>query len=206
MKWIAIGVAAILFVGLFAFIVNASKQAKKQEASAKLSSNGWVRGNKNARVTLVEFGDFQCPACGFREPMVQQTMKDFNGKIKLLYKHFPLTTIHKNAYPAARAAEAAGKQGKFWEMHDLLFARQKDWAGITDAKAKFIQYAQELKLDTEKFKKDFDASDIEKKINSEQDEGIQLGVKGTPTFFLDGKLIEAPATYEDLKKSIESEL
>lgn len=206
MKWITIGIVAILFIGFFAFIINSSKEAKKQATAAKLTSKGWVRGNKNAKVTLVEFSDFQCPACGFREPMVQQAMKDFDGKIKLLYKHFPLTTVHRNAYPAAKAAEAAGRQEKFWEMHDLLFARQKTWEATTDPKKEFTGYAKELKLDTEKFQKDYEDDAIDKKINSEQDEGIKIGVNATPTFYLNGKIMDTPMSYEDLKKSIEKEL
>jgi len=205
-KWAAIIIAGALFLGFFIYIIYSSKQAKNVQTTAKLTSGGWLRGDKAAKVTLVEFSDFQCPACAFREPMVQQALKEYDGKVKLLYKHFPLTSIHKNAMNASKASEAAGKQGKFWEMHDLLFEKQSEWEGVADSKKVFIGYAEGLKLDSEKFKKDFDSKEIEQKITKEIDEGINLGVNGTPTFFLNGKVIDTPVSYEDLKKTIEEAL
>jgi protein-disulfide isomerase len=202
-KWAIIIISALLFLGTLVYMINASKEVKKEQTSAQLTSAGWVRGDKDAPVTLVEFSDLQCPACGFREPMVQQALKDYDGKVKLLYKHFPLTTIHKNAMGASRAAEAAGKQGKFWEMHDMLFEKQDTWQALPDAKKEFVAYAQALKLDMNKFEQDYNSKEIEDKINKERDEGIQLGVNGTPTFFLNGKVIDTPMSYEDLKKSID---
>jgi hypothetical protein len=103
-------------------------------------------------VQFVEFGDFQCPACGAAEPNVEQAMKEFNGKVTFYFRNFPLTTLHQNAMTAAQAAEAAGDQGKYWEMHDKLYQTQKEWETLSDPTDKFTEYAKGLGLDGDKFK------------------------------------------------------
>ncbi len=204
-KWIVIGVASLLFLAFFTFLVVVSKESSKQATTVKLSSQGWVRGEKTAKVTLTEFSDLQCPACKAYEPIVEQAMKDLNGKLKLVYKHFPLPA-HKNGLAAAKAAEAAGVQGKFWEMHDLLFQKQEEW-GVLDAGSvsdKFVAYAAGLKLDQDKFKSDLNDSSLEAKIKAEQSEGIDLGVNSTPTFYINNQLVQsAPQSYPEFKKLID---
>lgn len=206
-KWIIIIVGSLIFLAFFGFIIYSIKQSKNKPVV--LSSAGWVRGSKNAKVKLTEFGDFQCPACRAYEPIVRKISKDFDGKLNLTFKHFPLTSIHKNALLGARAAEAAGAQGKFWEMHDWLYDNQVVWGELpaADAKAKILAAAEKLKLDMDKFKKDIDAKTIEDKILTSQSEGIDLGIVATPTFYLDGKKLDpTPQNYEEFKKVIEAEL
>lgn len=206
-KWLIISVSSLLFLGLFSFILISSKQAKTTETmSIVLSQNGWVRGNDTAKVTLTEFSDFQCPACRSYEPLVQQLLKDYDGKLKLLYKHFPLKQTHLNAMAASRASEAAGAQNKFWEMHDILFEKQDEWSTEANPDEKFLSYAKGLKLDEEKFKADYKLKEFEDKINTQQEEGIKAGVGGTPTFFINGKQVVSGAKIEDMKKMIDEEL
>jgi protein-disulfide isomerase len=212
MKWITLGVVAVIIVGLLGFIIYNSMQRRAQQAQlanqrVEISDLGWAKGaTEAAKVTFVEFADFQCPACKAHEPMIDQVVTEYGDQVKIVYKHFPLSG-HQNAMPAARAAEAAGVQGKFWEMHDLIFARQDAWSAqgageITDT---FISYAQELELDIAKFQTDFDSDETEDRIKTMQNEGINLGVMATPTFFVNGKRVES-GDYSFMKQAIEAEL
>lgn len=205
-KWIVLGVGSLLFIAFFGFLIFLTKQNQAKPVS--LTNDGWVRGENSAKVTLVEFADFQCPACKAYHPIVSEVLASYKGKVKLLYKHFPLTSIHKNAFPAAQAAEAAGAQGKFFQMHDLLYEHQEEWAELaeSDAKEKFIAFASDLKLDLDKFKADLDKKEFEDKIRQNQNEGVNSGVSGTPTFFVNGKRIENPRGLEEFKRAVENAL
>ncbi len=150
-----------------------------------------VRGAQDGKVTLVEFGDFQCPACSAYESILRQILIDNKDTLKFSYRHFPLTQIHKNALIAAKASEAAALQGKFWEMHDILYDKQEEWGGALNAREYIMVYANTLKLDSKKFSSDLESKVIEEKILAEYKEGVALGVLGTPTFFLNGKKIES---------------
>ena len=204
MKWIVIGLAVVLFFGFFIFAVISSKQ--KPIKPVTLSNSGWVRGNLNSNVTLIEYGDFQCPACRAFEPIMLQARVDYDKKIKIVFKHFPLKNAHPNAMAAAISAEAAGAQGKFWEYHDLLYDKQSEWAPQADPTENFISYAGLIKLDLDKFKNDLKNKDFEKKINDQEDEGINVGVNATPTVYVNGKYLGVPGSYDALKKEIETSL
>ena len=121
-----------------------------------------------------------------------------------MYRHFPLRNIHPNADLAARAAEAAGRQGKFWEMHDLIFEHQKEWADQKDARELFVQYAQSLNLDIEQFWVDVDSSEIKDKIDIDSKSGLNFEVNATPTFFLNGEKLQNPRNYEEFKSLIQA--
>lgn len=200
-KWTAIIFSALIFIGLFSFIVIQSKQTPAV-SEVKVSSQDWVRGDKNAKNTLVEFSDFECPACKAYEPFTETLLRDYNGKLKLVYKEYPLPS-HQNGMAATTAAEAAGRQGKFWEMHDLLFSRQDEWTAQPDPTPLFKQYAQTLKLDVTKFEQDLKSDQIKAKIEADQNEGTNLGVNATPTFFINGKQIQNVSNYGDLRKEVE---
>lgn len=166
-----------------------------------LSALDQIKGNKESQVVLVEYSDFQCPACKAYHPVVKQLMEEFGDKIQFVYRHFPLSQ-HKQARPAAYAAEAAGRQGKFWEMHDLIFDRQNDWANQGDAEKLFLDYASELKLNLDQFGNDLDAAEIKDKVESDFKSGAASSVNHTPTFFLNGKEIPNPQGYEEFKALI----
>lgn len=166
----------------------------------------WHKGDRDAAVTLVEYSDFQCPACGAYYPILKQLTQEFGDRIHFVYRHFPLSRIHKNARAAAQAAEAAGKQGKFWEMHDMLFERQRVWAEESQPREIFIEYAQSLGLDAERFAEDSITREIEEKVSRDYDGGVEAGVGGTPTFFLNGTKIQNPRSYDEFKSIIEDAL
>lgn len=143
-----------------------------------------VLGSGN--IVLVEFSDFQCPAClSVQEPLKQMLAK-YEGKVEFVYRHFPLTSIHKNAQLAAQAAEAASMQGKFWEMHDKLFATQSAWQGSSDPHTLFNDYAKEILLDTDKFMVDIDSQEAKDAVNADLLATARYRLTGTPTFFLNG--------------------
>ena len=207
-KWFVIGFVALLFVGFFGYMVMLSKQKKAENAEkalSQLTENGTVRGNKNAKVTLVEFGDIQCPSCQAAHPIVKDALADMKD-VKLVFKHFPLVSIHPHAMTAAKAAEAAGKQGKFWQMTDLLYEKQGEWASVANVQPLFEGYAESIGLNVAQFKKDMKDPAIAKKIESERDEGISIGVPGTPTFYVNGVEIDNPGSTAELKAILESEL
>ena len=158
-------------------------------------------GNQSGDVVLVEYSDFQCPACKAYYPVVQQLLKEHGDRVHLVYRHFPLPQ-HKNAKPAAYAATSAGAQGKFWEMHDMLFEHQEDWADSNNAKTIFLGYAVSLGLNVAAFSAAFDNPNIATHVEEDFQSGIVSQVTGTPTFFLNGKKIESPSSYDEFTKLI----
>ena len=165
-----------------------------------------VTGNKDASVALVEYSDFQCPACAAYYPIVEQVVEKYGSKISFEYRHYPLTAIHNNAFAAARASEAAGKQGKFWEMYRLLFANQEAWARSSTSQRIFEGYARQLGLDINRYKTDFASSKTNGAINASIREFNSHGwSKSTPTFVLNGKKIQ-PRDAEEFGKLIDQQL
>ncbi len=145
-----------------------------------------IKGNPDAMVRIVEFSDFQCPACGAAAPTVKKIMEEYGDRVSLEYKHFPLTSIHAFAFNAAEASECANDQGKFWEMHDILFEKQESLS-IGSLK----DYAEQIGLDTEKFNNCLDSNAKAKYVTADFNEGIGKGVDSTPSFFVNGKKIES---------------
>jgi protein-disulfide isomerase len=165
----------------------------------EVRSNDWVTGNPSSSVILVEYSDFQCPACGAYFPVLQQLEKDFAKDVAFIYRPYPLTSIHPNALPAAIAAEAAGRQGAFWPMHDLLYTNQAKWSGLLSTKSTFIEYAKELKLNVDQFTADLGLKELRTKIDNGIAEAGRLQLPGTPTFFLNGVQIQNPRNYAEFK-------
>src|SRR5262252_1419324 len=157
------------------------------------------RGAQNTAVTLEEFGDFQCPPCGQLYPMLKQIESQYGSRISVIFRQFPLVEIHRHALDGARAAEAAGMQGKFFEMHDLLYENQNNWKDAFDVRPIFEDYAKQIGLDVERFKRDVTSEQVSTRITLDGIRGHSLNVTGTPTLFLNGR--EVP--FESLK-SVES--
>lgn len=199
---IALVIGASLLIGGNTPSENAAPIANAK-ALTRQDSN--VKGAKDAKVTIVEFGDFQCPACGAAHPIVKQLVGEYGDQVKFVFRNFPLQ-MHKNAQPAHQAAEAAGAQGKFFEMHDLLFQNQNEWENSTNPNEQFEKYAQELKLDVEKFKADVASKKFDKKIEQDVNDGYAVGVNATPTFFINGVKQEGGMQYTDFKAKIDAEL
>ncbi|NBD13509.1 MULTISPECIES: thioredoxin domain-containing protein [Corallococcus] len=159
-----------------------------------------VRGAKNAPVTIVAWSDFECPFCGRAVPTIEQVEKEYKGKVKFAFKHQPLP-FHQHAKIAAQASMAANEQGKFWEMHDKLFANQR----ALD-RASLEKYAQELKLDMAKFKAALDSDKFDKQIEADMADGAAKGANGTPTFFINGRTLVGAQPFDAFKKVIDEEL
>ncbi len=170
-----------------------------------VTDSDWKIGNPAARLTLIEYSDFQCPSCRVYHTFLKQLQQDFPKMILIVYRHFPLPQ-HQQAFLAALASEAAGKQGKFWEMNDLLFERQLIWSGEEKALDIFIEYAQLLNLNLDQFKKDLDSEVIKNKVESDLKSGQQAGLIGTPSFFINGRFIETPKTYPEFRSIIQNSL
>jgi len=201
-KWLVILGIGILFI---ASIIIFGKSDKNIANNPKLPEVQieHIKGNKDSSVLLVEYSDLQCPACGTYYPIVEQIVEEFADDIKFEYRHFPLKQIHKNAEPAALAAEAAGLQGKFWEMYGILFERQTEWSNKTGDDI-FTGYAEEIGIDPLKFESDMALNeDIKNKVDDDYKSGLKLKVNGTPTFFLNDVKMKSPRSYEEFRSMIE---
>jgi len=147
-----------------------------------------VRGPANAAVTLEEFGDFQCPPCGALEGPLRQIERDYASSLRVIFRNFPFTN-HEHAHEAAYAAEAAGLQGRFWEMHDLLYREQSVWAKSSDVQSLFDAYAGMIGLNLERFKKDVSGEQVKAKVEGDRKRGEALGVRNTPTIFINDESV-----------------
>lgn len=200
--WITIlvGTASILFA-----VVKLSSPKSKKTVNLAINSSDHTKGDRNSKVILFEYSDFQCPACAFYLNYINRLDREIGNKILFVYRHYPLSQ-HKNAKLAAYASEAAGKQDKFWEMHDLLFANQKVWSEQNNSKNIFSEYAKSLKLDMKKFEQDLESQEVKGKIEDDSKSGDEFGIFSTPTFILNGRKMEDTESYEGFKKSIEQEI
>ena len=192
-----------LVLGLIYFTDNPEPETVVQ-GFHPVPAAGWGVGNLDAAITLVKYSDYQCPRCAYYHLFVTQLVEELGDEFRFIFRHFPLRN-HANAKPAAMAAESAGRQGKFWEMHDILFSQQKHWArqAQTEAFDIFLQYAASLNLDVNQFQDDFISQEIIDKVNDDYQEGRRAGVRSTPTFFLNGqKIMNKPPTYEGFKALI----
>ena len=144
-------------------------------------------GPATAPAKLEEFGDFECPPCGMFHPILVEMHKEFGDKLQITFREFPLAPAHQHAIAAASAAEAAGLQGKFWEMHDLLYENQKAWHESFDVRPIFEGYAKQIGLDMNRYQRDLNGEEVAQRILNDGKRGHSMGVKGTPTVFLNGK-------------------
>ncbi|HUQ85306.1 MAG TPA: thioredoxin domain-containing protein [Candidatus Limnocylindrales bacterium] len=201
-----IGLATILIVVVGAIFMGGSSTPDKPTPPA--DQKLLVKGDsqkitaKNTKVTVVEFGDFQCPACGASHPIVKQILDEYKDSVTFVFRHFPLP-MHKNAVKAANAVEAAGAQKKFFEMHDLIYENQNEWSESKNPDEFFEKYAGELKLDMDKYKDDVKSKKFEGKIKADQADGNALGVNSTPTFFINGVKQAGGLPYDKFKATIE---
>jgi protein-disulfide isomerase len=156
-----------------------------------------VRGPNDARVTLVEYGDFECPHCGRAHGVLNRIQNEMGSQLRLVFRHFPLTTIHPHAEAAALAAEAAEAQGRFWEMHDVLFEHQE---ALEDAD--LLKYAESLDLDAAKFSRSLRSREHLARVRGDILSGVRSGVNGTPTFFIDGVRHDGLPDYPQLSQAL----
>lgn len=183
-----------------------SASSEKLQNPLAVYSDDWVKGDATASATLLEYADYQCPACAAYSSVVQKLEESYGGNLRVVYRHFPLREIHQNAMTSARTAEAAGRQGKFWEMSSLLYSKQSEWSTSSNAFDIFKTYVQQLGLNIDQFTKDYNDSSLIAKINQDRASGEKLGIEGTPTFFLNGQKLNKPRSFEDFKKLIDEQI
>jgi len=198
---IILGTVAIVIAGIL--ILSRPATPVKVDASLLIRENSHKTASGSASITLVEFSDFQCPACVTYHPIVKEIAQKFSKDLILVYRNFPLTNLHKNAYLAAQAAEAAGKQQKYWEMNNMLFEKQAEWSELPSPVDIFTGYAATLGLDAGRFVNDMNSDEVRSIIDADIADGNALGIPGTPTFFVNGQKIENPPSAADFEAVIQ---
>lgn len=202
---LAILAAAVYGVIKFSGTTSSSIDGGTLAETDQISSTDHVKGNRDSSVVIVEYSDFECPACAQYYPIVKSLNEEFGESIAIVYRHFPLITIHRSADLAARATEAAALQGKFWEMHDMLFENQRVWT-TGQARDTIVQYAEELGLDLGQFETDIDSDVVKEKVRADMLSGQRAQVNSTPSFFINGEKIANPRSYNEFAELIRIEL
>lgn len=195
---IGVGVASLVIIGGGVFLASKNMAVNPTftgSNTVSIDKNLLIKESSNKtsevsdkKVSIVVFGDFQCPACAATDPLLKSILDKNNEKVVLIFRHFPLTQ-HINARPAAYAAEAAGKQGKFWQMHDTLYTNQTQWETLQNPNEKFVEYAQDIGLNMDEYNKTISDPEIKQKVDSDLDDGTKLRVDATPTIFVDGERV-----------------
>lgn len=196
----------LIVIGAVVAGVFLSKQAPEEGVAltSKIEERDHSLGNQQASVELIEYGDFQCPACASIEPAIKKLIDEQGGNFKFAFRHLPLKEIHKNATKAAYAAEAAHLQGKFWEYKDKLYSKQAEWANLIDPAPVFIKYAGELGLNQDQFIREMESDAVATRVDSDYKTTQALGLNSTPTFFLNGERIATPSNYDKLVEIIQN--
>ncbi|EKD32751.1 MAG: protein-disulfide isomerase [uncultured bacterium] len=207
------GAMAVVVVGIIAGLIINAKNKNSDEflpgeeiVFTSIQEQDWTKGSVDAKVELIEYSDFQCPACLSYYSIIARLSDEYSQDVRVAYRNLPLPT-HANGNISAQAAEAAGLQGKFWEMHDKLFENQQSWASERDPKDTFIRYAEEIGLDSERFKSDLTSKQAKDAVEQDVDSYKSFGIPmSTPTFFLNGVKITNPRGYDAFRNIIEQEL
>ena len=193
--------------------VTSTKIIKASEKNGNIADH--VSGKADSTVVLIEYGDYQCPGCGGLYPSLKQLTDEYGDRIAFVFRNFPLTSMHPNAKAAAGVAEAAGRQGKYWQMHDRLYEGQSEWSSATakDRNEIFERYADLVGLDIARFKQDLASSEVAQKINFDQALGKRDGVNATPTLFIGDKKLSdemvsniGKGSFDEIKKELDSRL
>ncbi len=199
--------AAIVLVGwgMVKLSNNAPLPAENGKLSVAVGAQDNTQGPADAPAILVEYSDFQCPACAAFVPVIAEAFAEpeLKDKVRLVYRYFPLS-IHPNAQLASQAAQAAALQGKFWEMHDLLFEKQAVWSPLSGkaAKAAFVAYAEQLGLNGGRFLVDIDSNTVKDRVKTDVNSGMASGVNSTPSFFVNGVRMTHPQSYDEFKQNL----
>ncbi|HSP45350.1 MAG TPA: DsbA family protein [Chthoniobacterales bacterium] len=206
LPFVIVALVALTTFGSGFALYRAQRAALGTRSKSGPASGIHVRGNASAAVTIEEFGDFQCPPCSIMAGFLKQTEKEYGSRVRLIFHHFPLA-MHAHARAAALAAEAAEMQGRFWEMHDLLYKEQGAWSKADDVPALFNSYGSTIGLDLERFKRDLQNPEVAARVDADQKLGASRGVTSTPTLFLNNVALPADTLNPTaLKKVIDAAL
>lgn len=209
LPFVIVAVVGALTLGAGALLYRAKRPAAleipKNSNPPEKAAFMHVRGEANAPVTLEEFADFECPPCANLAGAYGQIEEGYSAQIRVIFRHFPLPG-HPHAPDAAQVAEAAGLQGRFWEMHDLLYKEQGVWSKSVDARALFNSYAGTLGLNLERFKTDVDSPEVKERVASDKKRGADLGVHSTPTIFVNGRQVLPPVNVATIRAAIDAAL
>ncbi|HEX4696158.1 MAG TPA: thioredoxin domain-containing protein [Candidatus Udaeobacter sp.] len=195
LPFVIVGIVAIATLGSGAMLYHSKRQslvaipANKDVPVANGAESPHIRGNPDAQVTLEEFGDFQCPPCGSFAGFAEELVKEYDSRVRVVFRNFPLSG-HEHAREAAIAAEAAGIQGKFWEMHDTLYREQASWSKAPNPREVFESYAGTIGLDIAQFRKDMDGEKAKERVDSDKARGESLGIKLTPSLYINNQPVE----------------
>ncbi len=201
--WGSVIVIILIIIGIsVASVKSGGKVTAVGDLADAVTALDWQKGSTNPAATIVEYSDFQCPACGSYYPVIKELLAK-RPDIALVYRHYPLPQ-HGQAKAAAAAAEAAGAQGQFWAMHNMLFENQSVWSGKSSAPEIFIGYAAALKLNLDQFRADVASATTTAAINDDLASGRRSRVNGTPTFFINGQQVDNPAGVEEFIKLIDA--
>jgi protein-disulfide isomerase len=206
---IVIVLAVAAAFGAAVFLSRQPDQPSETNAAAvplDIKSGGHFRGAENAQLTLVEFGDYQCPSCAAYHPFVKEILNRYPKQLRLEFHHFPLITIHPNSMAASKAAEAAGEQGHYWEMHDALFEFQNQWANQPDPKPIFAAIANRIGINGTILVQTMDSPRLQERILKDVEQGDKGNVQAVPTFFIKGQQVHIKPTMEDFTQVIEANL
>src|SRR5213082_3157950 len=194
LPFVIVAIVALATIGRGAMLYHAKKPHVLSIPEDKMvgksgTESAHIRGNPDAPVTLEEYGDFQCPPCGMFATFVGQLEKEYDSRLRVVFRNFPLG-VHEHAREAALAAEAAGLQDKFWEMHDTLYREQETWSKAPNARELFESYAGTIGLNVDQFKKDMDSDKVRERIDSDRALADSLGIKVTPTLFINNHPVD----------------
>jgi protein-disulfide isomerase len=214
-SWLLWGGVLLAVVAIMAWLLTAGTGSSTNNsiegtlAGQEVSSEEWIKGNVDAPVTLIEYSDFQCPACRAIYPVLKDMSQTYPDQLRIVYRHFPLDQIHPQARLAAQAAEAAGLQGQFWQMHDLLFETQSEWGPTqphkptAEVREHFLGLAAQLELDIEQFESDWESDAVKNAVTDDYRAGQQARVSGTPSFVLNGKKVDNKVMVDEVIRLIE---
>jgi protein-disulfide isomerase len=211
LPFVIIVVVAALTVFAGAMMLRADRRALAAQKTAPVGpvdpklEAAHARGAQDAKVTVDEYGDFQCPSCAKTTELVNALEQEYAGKLKVVFWQFPLP-MHAHSRDAALAAEAASRQGRFWEMHDLLYKNQNSWAHLPDPHPEFEKYAGEIGLDVDRYRKALRDPAVMARVDAEHAQGVARGVKGTPTFFINWREFPPPFTPERFREALNAAL
>ncbi|MFZ6035740.1 MAG: DsbA family protein [Patescibacteria group bacterium] len=201
-------VVIVLVLGgiVYALTQLGSSTNTDQLLTDRITPQDHALGGADAPAQLIEYSDFQCPACAGYEDVLSQIREEFGDQLLFAYRHFPLRSIHPNAQISAEAAEAAALQGKFWDMHAQLFQTQQEWSGVSDPTDMFVGYANDIGLDVDQFRTALGTDQVSDPVNADYQSGVAAGVNATPTFYLNGVKLDNPRSADEFRTEIQKVL